>query len=446
MKQRLDQIERDKLIETLFDKQFFRKFNSKNDVSKLELIITADCNLKCEYCYIYQHGDKLYPKEFRNHKDIINNLDLVLKWILKNEYFIRELDLFSGEFFVGSLGFKVLDKIYEYAKKKKFCELITIPTNFYFISDNTLTEKVENNIKKFGEIGIDIVLSCSIDGEPIDKLSRASDSSYRNNSYYDKVFEFCKKHCYGYHPMVSTIFIDHYKENYSWWIDKIIEHYGDEAKYHKPMLLEVRNDGWTKEKISKYQDYLWFQFEYDLEKLYKNDIEAFAQDLFNPPMVMMGNPIKLPLPCDRITCSIQMNPAIRLGDLSLVPCHRLSYKNFIYGNFKVKNNEISGINELNTPLALKIYSMNPNVSHPRCSECLIKYICLRGCLGSQYETTGEIFMPIDSVCELMFTKMKTLKEIYDHYNMFNIMYKSKVISERRKEEIKIVEDMLCQLS
>lgn len=53
MKQRLDQIERDKLIETLFDKQFFRKFNSKNDTSKLELIVTADCNLKCEYCYIY---------------------------------------------------------------------------------------------------------------------------------------------------------------------------------------------------------------------------------------------------------------------------------------------------------------------------------------------------------------------------------------------------------
>ena len=33
-------------------------------VESIELIIRPECNQKCQYCYITNHGDELYPKEY----------------------------------------------------------------------------------------------------------------------------------------------------------------------------------------------------------------------------------------------------------------------------------------------------------------------------------------------------------------------------------------------
>ena len=41
--------------------------------SPIELIIKPQCNQKCEYCYIYKHGDDLYPVEERISDDEILN-------------------------------------------------------------------------------------------------------------------------------------------------------------------------------------------------------------------------------------------------------------------------------------------------------------------------------------------------------------------------------------
>ena len=39
----------------------------------LELYITASCNQSCQYCYLNRFGDKIYPKEIRDNKEIISN-------------------------------------------------------------------------------------------------------------------------------------------------------------------------------------------------------------------------------------------------------------------------------------------------------------------------------------------------------------------------------------
>ena len=48
----------------------------------IELIVRPQCNQKCEYCYIYKHGDDLYPVEERISDDeILNHLDSFLDYV-----------------------------------------------------------------------------------------------------------------------------------------------------------------------------------------------------------------------------------------------------------------------------------------------------------------------------------------------------------------------------
>ena len=41
----------------------------------IELVVHADCNQTCEYCYIYKYGDQLYPKANRcSREQILKNI------------------------------------------------------------------------------------------------------------------------------------------------------------------------------------------------------------------------------------------------------------------------------------------------------------------------------------------------------------------------------------
>lgn len=437
----MSQLEDNKLLYTLFDSLFFSKWNKSNQTGAIELNITADCNYKCEYCYLYMHGDKLYPKEERSPKKIKENLKLLIDWIHKNDYFIYTVNLFSGELLAGQLGLDILEILYQTNKKKKFCHDIVIPSNCSFIRNKDYTKKIDDFYKKFEELDIYIYISCSIDGGPIDETSRASKIDIkREEEYYNNLFTFGKKHNFGYHPMVARTFLNHYKENYDWWVKQIKTYYKDDPFLvdKKPMFLEVRNDDWDEEILKKYRDFLWYMVDTDIKEFHNGNIEEEAHRLFNTSknkFFSVNELAKLPFVEPRMTCAIQFYPCIRLGDLVFNPCHRTSYSGLNYGKFTIENNTITGIEAWNVPLATKIYSINPITSHPKCSNCKIKEICLRGCLGSQLETTGELFSPIDSVCNLMYTKMSTLYEIYDYYNFIDIIMKDKDIPRQEKEQI-----------
>lgn len=441
-----NQVENNQILYSLFDRQFFRKWTKDNKLGSLELIVTADCNLNCEYCYIYRHGDKLYPKELRGETEILQNLEILLNWIISNDYYLETLDIFSGEFFAGNLGMKVLEVIYQKALQKKFFNTLVIPSNFSFISSELQTAKVEEYIEKFEDLGIGFFLSCSIDGKEVDDTARESARSYRTDEYYDKVFEFAKKHGCGFHPMISDNFVKNYKENFDWWVSMLLKHFGDRAKFVVPMMLEVRNDTWDTASLSDYSEMLWYIAESCLQNFHNGDIKDFIHRIFHVPgpyeHVTMGDILKLPFTSNRCTCSIQSGPIVRLGDLMLVPCHRTMYPEYNYGQFEVENGKIVGIKEKNAALAAKIYAMNPNSTHPKCSGCEIKSICLRGCLGSQLEVNKELFSPVESVCDLMYTKMHTLYEIYNHYGAFDLIEADPEIPTEYKKRVKFIKGVL----
>ena len=69
----------------------------------------------------------------------------------------------------------------------------------------------------------------------------------------------------------------------------------------------------------------------------------------------------------------------------------------------------------------------------KCSSCPIQSICIKGCLGSQYEHTNELFCAEDTVCDLFYTKYKTIDEIAKRYDLYNWLDKQYTINSNRKD-------------
>ena len=87
------QLENKKLINYIFDSDFFPIEKNQNRMSisphPYEFIIRPECNQKCEYCYIYKHGNELY-KNHLSKNEIIHNFDLFLNFLFiqKNVFLV----------------------------------------------------------------------------------------------------------------------------------------------------------------------------------------------------------------------------------------------------------------------------------------------------------------------------------------------------------------------
>ena len=73
------------LIEFYLNTELFPKYKKNSNLmnlnkNSLELIIRPECNQKCEYCYITQHGKELYPQRL-NKEETLHNIDLILDYV-----------------------------------------------------------------------------------------------------------------------------------------------------------------------------------------------------------------------------------------------------------------------------------------------------------------------------------------------------------------------------
>lgn len=415
-----------------FNQRFTESLEEKDPamLNGIELIIRPECNQQCEYCYITKHGKKLYPKRFTN-EEILNNLKLILDYFfIEKKLYVKHWELFAGDLFYDNLIFDIFDIFYPYLKNiyEHYSHLteitnIMIPNNCSFIKSDEKIKKMQEYIDKFADIHCRIVLSASIDGKYAQGVREKDEYE---DEYYEKLFTFFQKNQYGYHPMIYAGNIEHAIENYDWWLEQL-EKYN--TNLYQPMLLEVRNpDEWTDEKIQAYLKLLKHIINRRI-KMFDNDIEEFTDHLFTNHMKVREkescgyDPIVFPdvsnlnqADTNIITCSFSENLHIRLGDLSIVPCHRMCYPQFVAGNYIVnkEKNKIIGIEGYNVTSYISMVTYNPSVA-PGCVTCPIKTHCIKGCFGAQYEWTGEYLIPILSVCTLF--KAKTAFLIKTYYDL-----------------------------
>lgn len=417
----------------------------------IEFVIKPECNQKCEYCYITRYGSSLYPHKHRvDNETILNNISAFLKYCLKNEYYLGEIELFAGDLFYDNFFFTLIDVFYDYYSHiyKKYPNLfkerqvtITIPCNFSFCEDKEKINKFKIIFEKFLNINVYIFLSYSSDGAyAIDVREKRKLS----DEFIDNVFTLIYECGYGAHPMISYESIDSAIDNYEWWKNKCIEYNKKYGKHEKaeiiPCSLEVRNEGWTKESIKKYLQLLDHMIK-DRLKLCDYDLEWFTNEIFNrnaanSPYVKIGppcmDPIKIIYPSidqNYATCNLGNGLVIECNDLALIPCHRLAYPFYHGAKFEIENNEIKEIKALdNLSGYLNLIHTNKYYS-PGCATCAYQRICIKGCCGAQFEAMSDPHIPIPDVCQLLKEKINFLVKKYYDLGVLEIAIKNLYLNE-----------------
>jgi len=335
-------------------------------------------------------------------------------------------------------------------KNCKYQPYIVIPTNFSFILNDYLTERIDNILLEAKRNKCPVFLSASIDGKYCESnrplklynsnnrndfivLRSSKEKDPRDDEFYNKVFAFAKKWNFGFHPMIYSRHIEKWKDNFLWFQNML-------KKYNIPShyiyLLEVRNREWNNNSILKFREFIDFLIKWTYNFVNK-DPNKFLFYLFrkrgfnilNSPFCEIGR---------GLGCSIQGTLMIRLGDLAIVPCHRNSYSHQITAKFRIKNNKIIGIEARNLELMIGVYSFDGNVL-PICEQCLFKYLCNKGCLGSQLETTGDMFSPIPTVCKLEVNKIYQMLKTYNNLGLLEII--KRFISPRKRKSIELIESV-----
>ena len=379
--------------------------------SQFELMVNNKCHLACKYCYMNKYGDQYFPKGTQSPSTILRNSKMLLEWFAENRY-APALEIFAGDSVTDPVCRKIAHQVYDMALDgKRAATNLMIPTNFSWIRFDKYVRDVEDIKEKSEYTGIPYSLSASIDGKYMDECNRPLKSCNKayDEEFYNKVFEFSAKHRCGFHPMVYSNNIERWIDNFLWFQDNF-EKYG--IGWKNLYLLEVRNVEWTEQQTIDYSKFIKFLIHWSYDKCDRDSTKFhdFIQNgrgfnILSSWSATIGR---------GVGCSIQSNICTRVGDLGIVPCHRLAYKYFDSGRFVVENNKITGVEADNLELWLMIQAYSSKVAG-YCEKCRIKSVCHAGCLGAQYEITGDMFAPIPTVCRLFHTKVytiiETLKEI-----------------------------------
>lgn len=136
-----------------------------------------------------------------------------------------------------------------------------------------------------------------------------------------------------------------------------------------------------------------------------------------------------------IGCSMQSSLQMRMNDLTVNPCHRLSYSEFDSFKFIKENGKIVDIEPLNLGMYFATRHFNVN-NLPFCQDCMINNFCSGGCVGSQFEANSDPFVPIQSVCVLEHAKITAQVEFLVETGLFTDVI-SRINEEQKRTLIEI---------
>jgi len=389
------------------------KTNFHQSWKNLELFIGGKCNLACKYCYLHKYGDQLFPK-YLDDSTTIKNLELVCDWLLENAYY-PDIEIFSGEPLINEKGFIAIDLVLDKFANKYPGMKLTIPTNMTFLLNDMLTSKVEELYVKAAQGNVKLLLSASVDGKYCGvNRPMKNGLEYNTDEFYDKVFAFIKKHGLGLHPMVYSENIELWPANFLWFQEMLNKFQIDWTNLY---LLEVRNYNWSIQEVILFEKFIDFLIRWTFKQCNSN-VDEYIKFMFGHShgFNILGSPLSS---VDRgIGCSIQSTLVLRVGDLAIFPCHRLSYPIFKLGHFITQENRISGLEIDNVEMLIVKHTFEGRTM-PICESCLIKDLCSLGCLGSQFEVTGDLFSPIPTVCRLEHGKIIAMIRTYKDLDIYD---------------------------
>lgn len=405
----------------------------ESEIPLLDLFITPTCNQQCTYCYVQKHKQFLYPDEINNKEVILHNLRLFLDYCLEKGYTFKRIDLFSGEIYGYPFGNAVFDIFLEYIKKGVKIEFISVPTNASFCFSQELISIMNKYIFQFEILHCRLSLSISFDGPEIDKLSRPllQNGVTKNNDYLTNLIQFMKLNRFGFHPMIDPATIELQKSNYDSWLKLLEENFLDEemiGTYGQVMMLETRENTWTEDKIITFLEWVKYIAHKDIEVFFKGNVENFFRinaylenlidvfpEYFGPRQITWTGytPYRLGPAGNSFGCVFGKSICIRMGDLAIGSCHRVMYPKFQLGKFIIDKDQdkITDIECYNYPLTSATLITGVKTK-PFCATCPIKDVCIKPCIGANYENSQELFYPVPENCTLQKAKTVFLYYLY----------------------------------
>lgn len=430
--------ENDLLFKKFLEMTFWKGFRNKSpNWDRLELMFDTNCSLGCVYCYYNhpKHEKRLYPIQFKDSDKYVKNALMLIQYLHDNGMVPRGIDIFGGEPTIKKEFYDIvwgMEKILSDEELRKLS--VVVPSNYSFLLSKYWTDKMIDILENSK---VRILLSASIDGKYLESMNRPligkPEKDPRNDEWYDRLFEFNKKYGFGFHPMIYSQGIELWKKNFLWFQDMFDKHGIDWTNIY---LLEVRNPEWSREQIKEFGKFLEFLVKWTFENRCDSNVKRYTDFIFK---ARGFNILNIFGSIGRgLGCSVQSMLYVRLSDLAIVPCHRTSYDEFIYGRFVVDGDKIVDIESKDVETFIAIYSLDSQ-HQPYCEQCSIKEVCSHGCLGAQYEFTGDLFTPIPTVCALehmkIYSIIKATKEIGAYEYILSKLGSDKVKVFRRIEEV-----------
>jgi len=415
----------DKLFEYFLENTFFKAWKTDEyeegshlqNYKAIELMVTPDCPLSCKYCYFARFGDGLFPPGSRNREKALRNAEMIIEWLYDNG-FRPHIEMFSGDTLVDVTSRKVLHRILDSVLSgKNVTREIVAPTNMTWLLHPKQREDVELLIAKAEAATVPMWLSASVDGKYMEENRpfKSKKKGYTDEFYHD-MFSFATRTTTGFHPMVYSEGIENWIKNFDWWQDKFKEY---NIPWHNLYLLEVRNANWNLEQTKHLGEFVRYLVRWLWDKANHNS-KVFWEILQNRhdfnivtnwySIVGRG-----------LGCSLQSTLCVRLGDATIVPCHRTSYKGMETAIFKIENDKVVGLDTKNLELYFAAQQCNAEIQ-PYCEACDLAPLCAGGCLGSQYESTGDLFTPIPTVCRMEHMKVYSLIDEFDKIGQLSHVY------------------------
>ncbi len=408
------QEDNDKLFEFFLENSFFKNWRNTEraglpyNYDGLELMINHKCNLSCKYCYMEKHHKKFFPKGSQDSTLLLKNTDLIIDWLYRKGM-TPNIEIFAGDSLTDPTSRKVIHKIFDAALSgKRVVKDFQFPTNGGWLAFDKKREDVNLILEKAEFSGIRSYVSFSVDGKymEVNRPWKSKKQRY-DDGFYEKMFEFLATHpSSGVHPMVYSNNIEQSIENFEWWLEM---HFKYGLDWTRMYYLEVRNPEWNAEQVREYAKFIDYLCRRTYELCDRDNDKwlwfLFKRHGFNTLAIPFGRTGR------GMPCSIQSCIVLRLGDLMVVPCHRTAYKHMETAQMRVEDDKIIGFDAKNIELFFAIQAASDRV-FPYCERCDINALCKGGCLGAQFETSGNLFLPIPSVCRLFFTKVAVMARFF----------------------------------
>ncbi len=346
-------------------------------ITNMSLLLTEDCNLRCDYCFVSKHPNKSTPEMGYKAVDFLAQ---------QTGERVKRLNFFGGE---PTVEWDTLTDIIEYRNKKGLQDSVkfSMTTNMTLLNDARIDYLKKN----------DVALLASVDGpEHVQNIHR---KTVKGGPSWHLVEAPMRRLAQEGLAEVARIT----------FTSESVQYLAESVKY---LLYDVGFSAVAPTPVTDgYEDFSDEMLrEYDrqltmLDEMFRDNLLAGKE----PGMHYYQKCFRQLLRDEKMTSPCGAGKGYVGMDFRgyLYPCHRFTqWPEWRLGNIR------DGITE---PKVRKILTeWNCESCSPRCAKCNVKF-CGGGCFASHYSRSGTTHKIDDAVCKVFRIQYKHAEKMFEEY-------------------------------